>query len=113
MVSVSEGTGAALCVDASCGAALGQVLSDGVRTDVGVTGGPMFAGGTSRTTSNKSFLCRLYMCKSQGMAAGVESEVMGDRDMTFLAASAAGGMSGRVSLMMFAGVGTNGSSAPS
>jgi hypothetical protein len=43
----------------------------------------------------------------------VKSEVMGDGEAAFLAASAAGGMSGRVSPTMFAGVGDDGSSAPS
>ena len=114
LVTVSEGTGAAPCAVASCGIDSGRVSSDDVRTDVGVTGlPPMFAEGTSRTTSDESFPCRPYTCKSQGTAAEVESEVMGDGDMTFLAASAAGGMSGRVSLTMFAGVGADGSSAPS
>ena len=73
----------------------------------------MFAGGTSEVTSNDSVPVRAAPCKSQGTAAEVESEVMGDGDTTFLAASAAGGMSGRVSLTMFAGVGADGSSAPS
>ena len=73
----------------------------------------MFTGVTLDVMSNESILCRATPCKSQGTAAEVESEVMGDRDTTFLAASAAGGMSGRVSLTMFAGVGTDGSSAPS
>ena len=112
LVSVSEGTGAAPCAVASCGAAPGRVSSDGVQTDVGVTGGPMFAGVTSDVTSNES-VPGSAPCKSQGTAAEVESEVMGDGDTTFLAASAAGGMSGRVSLTMFAGVGADGSSAPS
>ena len=73
----------------------------------------MFAGVTSDVTSNESVPCRAAPCKSQGTAAEVESEMMGDGDTTFLAASAAGGMSGRVSLTMFAGVGADGSSAPS
>jgi hypothetical protein len=72
----------------------------------------MFAG-VSDVTSNESVPCSAAPCKSQGTAAEVESEVMGDGDTTFLAASAAGGMSGRVSLTMFAGVGADGSSAPS
>ena len=113
LVSVSEGTGAALCVVALCSAAPGRVSSDDVQTDVSITGGLMFTGVMSDVTSNKSVLCRATLCKSQGMAAEVESEVMGDGDMTFLVASAAGGMSGRVSLTMFAGVGADGSSAPS
>ena len=73
----------------------------------------MFAGVTSDVTSNESVPCRAAPCKSQGTAAEVESEVMGDGDTTFLAASAAGGMSGRVSPTVFAGVGDDGSSAPS
>ena len=80
LVSVSEGTGAAPCAVASCGAAPGRVSSDDVRTDVGVTGGPMFAGVTSDVTSNESVPCRAAPCKSQGTAAEVESEVMGDGD---------------------------------
>jgi hypothetical protein len=43
----------------------------------------------------------------------VKSEVEGDREALFLAASVAGGMSGRVSPTVFAGVGDDGSSAPS
>ena len=98
-IILSGGTGAAPCAVASCGAAPGRGSSDGVRTDSGVTGmrgieSPMFAEGTSRTTSDDSFPCRPYTCKSQGTAAEVEAEVMGDGDTTFLAASAAGGMSG-------------------
>ena len=84
LVVVSEGTGAAPCAVASCGAAPGRVSSDDVRTDVGVTGGPMFAGGTSEVTSNESVPCRAAPCKSQGTAAEVESEVMGDGDTTSL-----------------------------
>ena len=55
LVSVSEGTGAAPCAVASCGAAPGRVSSDGVRTDVGVTGGPMFAGVTSESLQTNPF----------------------------------------------------------
>jgi len=43
----------------------------------------------------------------------VKSEVEGDGEAAFLAASVAGGMSGRVSPTVFAGVGDDGSSAPS
>ena len=110
---MSEGTGAAPCAVASCGAAPGRVSSDDVRTDVGVTGGPMFAGVTSDVTSDESGTCSAAPCRSQGLAAEVKSEVMGDGEAAFLAASVAGGMSGRVSLTMFAGVGAGGSSAPS
>ena len=113
-VAVSEGTGAAPCAVASCGAAPGRVSPDDVRPrETGVTGVPMFAGVKSDVTSNESASCSAAPCKSQGTAAEVESEVMEDGDMTFLEASAAGGMSGRVSLTMFAGVGADGSSAPS
>ena len=64
-------------------------------------------------TSNESGTCSAAPCKSQGTAAEVESEVMGDGEAAFLAASAAGGMSRRVSPTVFAGVGADGSSAPS
>ena len=47
------------------------------------------------------------------MTAEVESEVEGDGEVAFLAATVAGGMSGRVSLTVFAGVGNDSSSAPS
>ena len=95
-MTVSEGTGAAPCAVALCSAALGRVSSDDVQTDVGVTGGLMFAGVTLDVTSNESVLCSAVLCKSQGTAAEVESEVMGDGDTMFLVASVAGGMSGRV-----------------
>ena len=52
-------------------------------------------------------------CKAQGTAAEVKSEVEGDGEAAFLAASVAGGMSGRVTPTVFAGVGDDGSSAPS
>ena len=111
---MSEGTGAAPCAVASCGAAPGRVSPDDVRPrEAGVTGGPMFAGVTSDVTSNESGTCSAAPCKSQGTAAEVKSEVMGDGEAAFLAASAAGGMSGRVSPTVFAGVGADGSSAPS
>ena len=98
------------CAVASCGAAPGRVSSDDVLPrETGVTGGPMFAGVTSDVTSNESGTCSAAPCKSQGTAAEVESEMVGDGEAAFLA----GGMSGRVSLMMFAGVGADGSSAPS
>ena len=73
----------------------------------------MFAGVTSDVTSNESVPCSAAPCKSQGTAAEVESEMMGDGEAAFLAASAAGGMSRRVSPTVFAGVGADGSSAPS
>ena len=58
-------------------------------------------------------MCSAALCKSQGMAAEVESEVMGDGEAAFLAASAAGGMSGRVSPTVFAGAGDDGGAASS
>jgi len=73
----------------------------------------MFAGVTSDVTSNESGTCSAAPCKSQGTAAEVESEVMEDGEAAFLTASAAGGMSRRVSPTVFAGVGADGSSAPS
>ena len=60
-----------------------------------------------------SGLCSAELCKAQGTAAEVKSEVEGDGQVAFLAASVAGGMSGRVLLMVFTGVGNDGSSAPS
>ena len=43
----------------------------------------------------------------------MESEVVGDGEAVFLAASAAGGMSGRVSPTVFAGAGDDGGAASS
>ena len=108
-VTVPEGTGAVPCDAAPCGAApCGVSLSDAAPCNTAL-------GGVAPCCVSlpDSAPCSAAPCKAQGTAAEVESEVMGDGDMTFLAASAAGGMSGRVSPTVFAGVGDDGSSAPS
>ena len=96
------------CDAASCGAAPCGVSPDDVCPREAA-----LCGVTSDVTSDESGTCSAAPCRSQGSAAEVKSEVMGDGEAAFLAASAAGGMSGRVSLTMFAGVGADGSSAPS
>ena len=57
--------------------------------------------------------CNAALCKAQGTAAEVESEVAGDGEAAFLAASVAGGMPGRVSPTVFAGAGDDGGAASS
>ena len=83
-VTVPEGTEAAPCDVAPCGAALCGV------------------------SSSDSAPCSAAPCKAQGTAAEVESAVAGDGEAAFLAASVAGGTSGRVSPTVFAGAGDDG-----
>ena len=108
LVTGSEGTEAVPCDVAPCGAAPGRVSPDDVRPREAA-----LCGVTSDVTPDDSGPCSAAPCRAQGTAAEVKSEMMGDGEAAFLAASAAGGMSGRVSPTVFAGVGDNSSSAPS
>ena len=75
---------------------------------------PLYAGVTPCGVSpGDAAPCDAAPCKAQETAAEVESEVAGDGEAAFLAASVAGGMSGRVSPTVFAGAGDDGRSAPS
>ena len=55
--------------------------------------------------------CKGRQCRAQGTAAEVESAVAGDGEAAFLAASVAGGTSGRVLPTVFAGAGGDGGAA--
>ena len=93
-VTVPEGIEAAPCDVAPCGAAPCGVSS-------------------SDSAPCSAAPCKGRQCRAQGTAAEVESEVAGDGEAAFLAASAAGGMSGRVSPTVFAGAGDDGGAASS
>ena len=108
-MTVPEGTGAAPCDVAPCGAApCGVSPSDTAPCDAALCG--IAPCGVS---SGDSAPCSAALCKTQGTAAEVESEVEGDGEAAFLAASVAGGMSGRVSPTVFAGAGDDGGAASS
>ena len=55
--------------------------------------------------------CKGRQCRARGTAAEVESAVVGDGEAAFLAASVAGGTSGRVSPSVFAGAGDDSGAA--
>ena len=108
-MTVSEGTGAAPCGVALCGAApCGVSPNDTALCDAALCGVALCG-----VSSCDSAPCGAAPCKAQGTAAEVESEVVGDGEAAFLAASVAGGMSGRVSPMVFAGAGDDGGAASS
>ena len=109
LVTVSEETGAVLCGVAPCSAAPCRVLlSNTALCDTALCG--VAPCGVSPEDSAP---CSATPCKAQWTAAEVESEVEGDGEAAFLVASVAGGMLERVSLTVFAGVGDDGSAAPS
>jgi hypothetical protein len=106
-VTVPEGTGAAPCDVTPCGAApCGLSPSDSAPCDAALCG--VAPCGVS---SGDSAPCGAAPCKAQGTAAEVKSEVAGDGEAAFLAASVAGGTSGRVSPTVFAGAGGDGGAA--
>ena len=108
-VTVPEGTGAALCDVALCGVALCCVSPcDAAPCDTALCGVA-----TCGVSPCDAAPCNAAPCKAQGMAAEVESEVVGDEEAAVLAASVAGGMSGRVSPTVFAGAGDDGGAASS
>ena len=109
MLAVLEGTEAVLCDVAPCGAVPCGVSLDDTGLWDAVLCGVTPCGGSPEDSS----LCRAAPCKAQGMAAEVKSWMEGDGEAVFLAASVAGGMSGRVLLTVFMGVGNDGSLAPS
>jgi hypothetical protein len=106
-VTVPEGTGATPCDVAPCGAApCGVSPSDTAPCDAVLCG--VAPCGVS---SGDSAPCSAAPCKKQRTIAEVKSEVAGDGEATFLAASVTGGMSGRVSPTVFAGAGGDGGAA--
>ena len=108
LVAVSEGTGAAPCDVAPCGAAPCGVSPDDTGPRDAALCGVTPDGGSPEDSGP----CSAAPCKAQGTAAEVKTEG-GDGEAALLAASGAGGMSGSVSPTVFAGVGDDGSSAPS
>ena len=115
LVTVSEGTEAAPCDVGLCGAApCGGSLNDTAPCDAALSRAVTPCGvAPCGGSSGESAPCSAAPCKPQCTAAEVESEVEGDGEAAFLADSAAEEMSGRVSPTVFAGVGGDGSSAPS
>ena len=106
---MSEETGAAPCEAAPCGAAPCGVSPDDTGPRDAALCGVTSDGGSPEDSGP----CSAAPCKAQGTAAEVKSEVEGDGEAAFLKASVAEGMSGRVLPTVFAGVGDDGSSAPS